>query len=79
MNKEEILLNEEIHFSEVRCVDSNGEVYGIISAKEAQSIANSRGLDLVCVSPNAKPPVCKIMNYGKYRYHMEKKQKEANK
>ncbi len=75
----EVLLNEEIRFPEVRCVDDSGEVYGIISAKEAQSIARERGLDLVCISPSAKPPVCKVMDYGKYRYQLEKKQKEAKK
>lgn len=75
----EVLLNEEIRFPEVRCVDDNGEVYGVISSYDAQKIAQSRGLDLVCVSPNAKPPVCKVMDYGKYRYQLEKKQKEAKK
>ncbi len=79
MSKEEVLLNEEIKFPEVRCIDDSGKVYGIISSKEAQSIAHSQSLDLVCISPQAKPPVCKVMDYGKYRYHLEKKQKEAKK
>lgn len=79
MSKEEVLLNDEIRFSEVRCIDDSGEVYGIISAREARDLAEQRGLDLVCVSPQAKPPVCKIMDYGKYRYQLEKKQKEAKK
>ena len=79
MSKEEVLLNDEIRFSEVRCIDDDGEVYGIISSREAKDLAQERGLDLVCVSPNAKPPVCKIMDYGKYRYQLEKKQKEAKK
>lgn len=79
MSKEEVLLNDEIRFSEVRCIDDDGEVYGIISSREARDLAQERGLDLVCVSPNAKPPVCKIMDYGKYRYQLEKKQKEAKK
>lgn len=74
-----MLLNDEIRFSEVRCIDDDGEVYGIISSREAKDLAQERGLDLVCVSPNAKPPVCKIMDYGKYRYQLEKKQKEAKK
>lgn len=74
-----MLLNDEIRFSEVRCIDDDGEVYGIISSREARDLAQERGLDLVCVSPNAKPPVCKIMDYGKYRYQLEKKQKEAKK
>ncbi len=77
MSKEEVLLNEEIRFPQVRCIDDNGEVYGIISSRDAQKIAQSKGVDLVCVSPNANPPVCKVMDYGKYRYHLEKKQKEA--
>ena len=79
MSREETLLNEEINFKEVRCVGDNGEVYGIISSKEALNLANQAGLDLVLISPNAKPPVCKIMDYGKFRYQAEKKQKEARK
>ena len=79
MSKEEVLLNEEIDFKEVRCVSDNGEVYGIISSKEALNLAHKAGLDLVLISPNAKPPVCKIMDYGKFRYQAEKKQKEARK
>jgi len=79
LSKEEVLLNEEIGFREVRCVDEEGEVYGVISTIEALKIAQSKGLDLVCVSPNANPPVCKVMDYGKYRYHLEKKQKESRK
>lgn len=79
MNKEETLLNEEITFKEVRCIGEDGEVYGIVSSKEALNLAQKAGLDLVLVSANAKPPVCKIMDYGKFRYHIEKKQKEARK
>ena len=79
MSKEDVLLNQDIDFEEVRCIGDDGEVFGIISSKEAQSIANSKGLDLVLISPQAKPPVCKVMDYGKYRYQMEKKQKEARK
>ncbi|WP_301057812.1 translation initiation factor IF-3, partial [uncultured Helicobacter sp.] len=79
MNKEETLLNEEIDFKEVRCIGDDGQVYGIISSAEALNLANQAGLDLVLISPNAKPPVCKIMDYGKYRYQAEKKQKEARK
>ena len=55
MSKEEVLLNDEIRFSEVRCIDDDGEVYGIISSREAKDLAQERGLDLVCVSPNANP------------------------
>lgn len=79
MSKEETLLNEEIAFEEVRCIGDNGEVYGVISSSEALKIAQKAGLDLVLVSANAKPPVCKIMDYGKFRYQAEKKQKEARK
>lgn len=79
MSKEEVLLNEDIRFSEVRCIDDDGSTYGIISASEAREFARAKGLDLVCISPSAKPPVCKIMDYGKYRYQLEKKQKEAKK
>ncbi len=79
MSKEEVLLNQDIVFKEVRCVSDDGEVYGIVSSEEALRIAHSKGLDLVLISPNAKPPVCKVMDYGKYRYQMEKKQKEARK
>lgn len=79
MSKEELLLNEEIDFKEVRCIGDDGEVFGLISSAEAQKIANSRGLDLVLISPNATPPVCKVMDYGKYRYQAEKKLKEAKK
>ncbi|MCI6217214.1 MAG: translation initiation factor IF-3 [Helicobacter sp.] len=77
MNKE--LLNEEINFKEVRCIGENGVVYGIISSREALELAVSQDLDLVLISPNANPPVCKIMDYGKFRYHQEKRQKEAKK
>lgn len=79
MNKEEILLNEDIDLDEVRCIGNDGEVYGIISSKEALALALKAGLDLVLISPTAKPPVCKIMDYGKFRYQAEKKQKEARK
>lgn len=75
----EVLLNDDIRFKEVRCIDDNGEVYGIVSVDEALQIARQKSLDLVCISPNANPPVCKVMDYGKYRYQIEKKQKEAKK
>jgi translation initiation factor IF-3 len=79
-NKEkETLLNEQIRASEVRCISDDGEQFGIISSKEALSIAQDKGLDLVLISPDAKPPVCKIMDYGKFKYQQEKKKKEAKK
>ncbi len=74
-----MLLNGDINFKEVRCVGDNGEVYGIISSKEALNIAQNLGLDLVLISANAKPPVCKVMDYNKFRYQNEKKIKEAKK
>ncbi|AII15412.1 translation initiation factor IF-3 [Campylobacter iguaniorum] len=80
MSKEkDVYLNEEIRASEVRCVGDEGTVYGVLSRDEAQEIANKMGLDLVLIAPDAKPPVCKIMDYGKFRYQQEKKQKEAKK
>lgn len=80
MNKnDDVVLNEDINFSEVRCVGDDGEQFGIVSSKEALKIADDRGLDLVLIAPDAKPPVCKVMDYGKFRYQQEKKQKEAKK
>lgn len=80
MSKEnEVLLNEEIRANEVRCVGDDGTSYGVISRDEALKIAEKQGLDLVLIAPDAKPPVCKIMDYGKFRYQQEKKQKEAKK
>lgn len=71
--------NERIRFPEIRVIDSEGEQLGIITPKEALARAQEQGLDLVLVSENAKPPVCKIMDYGKYKYEQDKKQKEAKK
>ncbi|GAA8478868.1 translation initiation factor IF-3 [Helicobacter pylori] len=79
MSRNEVLLNGDIDFKEVRCVGDNGEVYGIISSKEALNIAQNLGLDLVLISASAKPPVCKVMDYNKFRYQNEKKIKEAKK
>lgn len=75
----ETLLNEEITAEEVRCMTDDGEQLGIISSKEALRKANEMGLDLVLIAANANPPVCKIMDYGKFRYQLEKKKKEAKK
>ncbi|EOA2510020.1 translation initiation factor IF-3 [Campylobacter upsaliensis] len=77
--EKEVLLNEEIRADELRCIGDDGKVYGVISADEALGIANRLGLDLVLIAPDAKPPVAKIMDYGKFRYQQEKKQKEAKK
>ncbi|MDW3559981.1 translation initiation factor IF-3 [Helicobacter pylori] len=79
MSRNEVLLNGDINFREVRCVGDSGEVYGIISSKEALNIAQNLGLDLVLISASAKPPVCKVMDYNKFRYQNEKKIKEAKK
>ena len=79
MSREEVLLNEEIRLREVRCIGENGEQFGIMSSREALEIAVQHDLDLVLISPNANPPVCKIMDYGKFKYQSEKKQKEARK
>ena len=77
--KREHQINEEIRDREVRLIGEDGEQLGIVSAREAQSIADDRGMDLVKISPNANPPVCKIMNYGKYVFELTKRAKEAKK
>ena len=76
--KDKVLLNKDIRLSEVRC-SSEEESYGIISSFQAQEIADNMGLDLVLIAPNAQPPVCKIMDYGKFKYQQEKKKKEEKK
>ncbi len=76
---DQTLLNEDIQLKEVRCIGDDGTQYGIISSDEALAIAEEKGLDLVLISPDAKPPVCKIMDYNKHRYEQEKKLKEAKK
>ncbi|NLL82370.1 MAG: translation initiation factor IF-3 [Tissierellia bacterium] len=75
----ELQINEEIREKEVRLIDEDGSQLGVIPIKKALEIANERKLDLVNVAPNAKPPVCKILNYGKYKYELAKKEKEARK
>jgi len=75
----ELQINEEIREREVRLIDKDGEQLGVVPIREALDKAHERKLDLVKVAPNAKPPVCRIMNYGKYKYEMTKKQKEARK
>nr|CDQ36949.1 Translation initiation factor IF-3 [Virgibacillus halodenitrificans] len=72
-------VNEKIRAREVRLIDSNGDQLGVKSRQEALEIAQTRNLDLVLVAPNAKPPVCRIMDYGKYRFEQQKKEKEARK
>ncbi len=77
--KAETQINEEIRDKEVRVVTDDGEQLGIMSAKDALKIAVERDLDLVKIAPNAQPPVCKIMDYGKYRFEQSKREKEAKK
>lgn len=72
-------VNEKIRAREVRLIDSNGDQLGVKTRQEALEIAQTRELDLVLVAPGAKPPVCRIMDYGKYRYEQQKKDKEARK
>lgn len=79
VNIKELKINEEIRDKEVRLIGHDGEQLGVIPNAKAQELAHEAELDLVCVSPNAKPPVCKILDYGKYRYEQIKKEKEAKK
>ena len=72
-------INEDIRADEVRLIDEEGEMRGIVSLDEALAIAEEADLDLVNISPNADPPVCKILDYGKYRYEQQKKEKNAKK
>ena len=73
------MINEQIRDKEVRLIGADGEQLGIVSSKEAQRLADEAGLDLVKIAPTAKPPVCKIIDYGKYRYEQARKEKEAKK
>ena len=73
------MINEQIRDREVRLIGADGEQLGIVSSREAQKIADEAGLDLVKIAPNAKPPVCKVIDYGKYRYEQARKEKDAKK
>ncbi len=73
------MINEEIRVAEVRLIDVSGEQLGIVSTSQALDTAYERGLDLVMIAPNSKPPVCRIMDYQKYRFDQAKKEKEAKK
>ncbi len=77
--RDNTFLNDEITYDEIRCIGNAGEQLGVMKTTEARLLADEAGLDLVLISPNAKPPVCKIMDYGKFCYQKEKKQKEAKK
>ncbi len=73
------MINEQIKDKEVRLIGENGEQLGIMSAKEAMKLAEEAELDLVKIAPTAKPPVCKIVDYGKYKYEQMRREKEAKK
>ena len=75
----DLMINEQIRDREIRLIGSNGEQLGIMSAREAMKLAEEAELDLVKIAPNAKPPVCKVIDYGKYRYELARKEKEAKK
>ena len=73
----ELMINEQIRDKEVRVIGTDGEQLGIMSSREALKLAEEAGLDLVKIAPTAKPPVCKIVDYGKYRYELARKEKDA--
>ena len=75
----DLMINEQIRDKEVRLIGADGEQLGIMSAKEAYMKATEAGLDLVKIAPKAQPPVCKIVDYGKYKYELTRKEKEAKK
>ena len=77
--KQELPINEQIRQKQVQLIDDEGQKRGILDTKEALDIAYEKNLDLVLVAPNGNPPVCKIMNYGKYKFEQAKKEKEAKK
>lgn len=77
--KDDVIMNEMITAKEVRCTSDDGTNHGIISTAQALALADEMGLDLVLIAPDGKPPVAKIMDYGKFRYQQEKKKKEAKK
>ncbi len=75
----ELMINEQIRDKEVRVIGENGEQLGVMPVREAMRLADEAGLDLVKIAPTAKPPVCKIVDYGKFRYEQARKEKEARK
>ena len=79
ISKQELQINEEIRDKEVLVIDADGNKLGVLSAKEAQQIAFDQELDLVKIAPQATPPVCRIMDYGKYCFEQAKREKEARK
>ncbi|MDE5946664.1 MAG: translation initiation factor IF-3 [Oscillospiraceae bacterium] len=79
ISKQELQINEEIRDKEILVIDADGTKLGVLSAKEAQKIAFDKNLDLVKIAPQATPPVCRIMDYGKYCFEQTKREKEAKK
>ena len=77
--KKELRINSRIRAREIRCVGADGEQLGVLQVPDAQKMADEAGLDLVEVAPTAVPPVCRIMDYSKYKYEQEKSEKEARK
>ena len=75
----DLMINEEIRDREVRVVDESGEQLGIMPVRQALELADEKQLDLVKIAPNAKPPVCRLMDYGKYRFEQSKKEREIRK
>lgn len=79
IGNQDLMINEEIHDREIRLIGADGEQLGIVTNQVAQSLAEERGLDLVKIAPQATPPVCKLMDYGKYRFELSKREKEQRK
>ena len=79
ISKKDLLINDEIHEKEVRVIGAEGEQLGIMSSADALVKAEESDLDLVLIAPTGNPPVCRIMNYGKYRFEQAKREKEARK
>lgn len=79
ISKNELLINEDIREKEIRLIESDGSMFGIIATKEAQKMAAAKNLDLVMIAPQGVPPVCRIMDYGKHVFELQKKEKEAKK
>jgi translation initiation factor IF-3 len=78
-NNKDLQINEEIRDRELRIIDANGDQLGIMTSRQAFELATERQLDLVKIAPQAKPPVCRIMDYGKFKFEQSKKEKEARK
>ena len=79
IKKNDILINEEIKDKEVRLVDQDGSMIGVVNIEKAIKVATEKELDLVKIAPQAKPPVCKVMDYGKHIFEISKKEKESKK